>query len=226
MDSDPDGPATGSRVLATVAAAPSTRLLTRAWWVSVGAMSAVAYLTATSASGVAAPLGSSVFLAGLFMIAAVARNASAETRSPGVVRRGSVLRAGLFGVVIHGGLLASVTLASGVATLALLWVVLGGALVALTRPVTLVALAAEAPLPPRAPSPSELSTPQLVSALRASAAQVRSTSDPARKAALAEQRGQLIATLADRDPSALALLLDDSSEFPPPSDGPDGPQAV
>lgn len=181
-------------------------------------------MTAISASGWAAPLGSAVFLAGLCMIATVARNGAAESRSPDTVRRGSVLRAGLFGVVLHGGLLASVTLASGMAALAVLWVVLGGALVALTRPVTLVALAADTPPAPPAQAPARLSTPDLISALRVSATQVRSTTDPARKAALAEQRGRLIATIVERDPSALALLLDDSAVPPPPGETPDGPQ--
>lgn len=213
----------GTQVLGILATSTVTRTLTTTWWVLTGGMAALAYLTSITSDGLVAPLGGAIFMAGLTVVAAVARNASAEARRPGSVQRGSLMRAALLGVVVHGGLLSSVTLFSGSSFLAGLLVVAGGLLVAVTKPVTLVALGVD-PAPTRpVSSTATLATPQIIGELRATADEVRSTANPARRAELAERRGELIAILADRDPEALALLLDDSSVRPSGSDGPDGP---
>lgn len=215
----PDPPA----VLAALATSTVTRMLATTWWVLTGSMAALAYLSAITSDGVMAPLGGAVFLAGLTVVATVARNASAEAQRPGSVRRGSLLRAALLGVVVHGGLLSAVTLFSGSAFVAGLLVVAGGLLVAVTKPTTLVALGLDLENVQTVPQVPTLSTPQIIGELRATADEVRTTGDPARRTELAERRGELIAMLADRDPEALALLLDDSTVHPSRSDGPDGP---
>jgi energy-converting hydrogenase Eha subunit C len=230
MDADSPPPATPS-LLATVAAARITELATRAWWLVVGGLAAWAYLDAAMVSGVAASLGGAIFMAGLCMVAAVARNASAEARVPGSVRRGSILRAAGFGGVAHGGLLGAVTVLVDSGFISTVAVILGALLVALTRPTTLVALGADTPLPPRVDTPRsrQRSVPELVGALRASAATVRDETDPIRKAELAERRGLLLAELAERDPEALMLLMDDAGVRPSVHEhrdgreGPDGP---
>ena len=223
MDDASPPPPTPS-LLATVAAARITHVLNRAWWLSVGALAVWAYLAAAMESGVAASFGGALFMAGLCMVAAVARNASAEAREPGSVRRGSVLRAAGFGVVVHGGLLGAVTVLVGTGVLSTLAVLVGGLLVVFTRPTTLVALGAETPLPPRSITPKRRSVPEIVGELQASAAQVRDETDPVRKAEMAERRGAMLAELAERDPEALMLLLDGPVVRPSAHDRPDGPE--
>lgn len=223
MDDASQPPPTPS-LLATVAAARVTHLLNRAWWLGVGALAVWAYLAAAMDSGVAALFGGALFMAGLCMVAAVARNASAEAREPGSVRRGSVLRAAGFGVVAHGGLLGAVTVLVGTGFLSTLAVLVGGLLVVFTRPTTLVALGADTPLPPRPSTPKRRSVPEIVGELRASAARVRDETDPVRKAELAERRGVMLAELAERDPEALMLLLDDPGVRPSAHDRRDGPE--
>lgn len=226
MDDAAAPPSTGSAVLATIGRSPVTRVLTALWWVSAGLISLLAYLATASETGIVAPIGGALFIAGMCVIAAVARNASAEAREPGSVRRGSILRAVLFGVVLHGGLLAAVTILSSSPLATVAWVLAGGVLVVLTRPTTLVALGATTPLPPRPPAADRMSVPQLVAELRSTADQVRATTDPATKSALAEKRGELIERLAERDPQALTLLMDDTSVRRNAGEGPDGPLPV
>jgi hypothetical protein len=226
MDDAATPPSTASALLASVGRARATRVLTGTWWAVTGLLALVAYGATAAEAGLVAPLGGALFVAGTCVIAAVARNASAEAREPGSVRRGSVLRAAMFGVVVHGGLLAAVTVFASSPVATVLWVMVGGAAVALTRPTTMVALGATTPLPPRPPGPQQRSVPEIVAELRASAQQVRATTDPAAKAALAERRGELIEMLAQRDPDALALLLDDSAVRPKGGEGPDGPLPV
>jgi hypothetical protein len=234
MDAPETPPATPTAVLARVARAPATRAATAIWWVGTGGFAALAYLSAAAERGVGAPVGGTLFIVAMCMVAVVARNASAEAHLPGSVQRGSLLRAALFGVVLHGGLLAAVTILAGGAFVAAAWVTGGAALVALTRPSTLVALgaataAAEASAPdgrsqdPGHPSAGVLSVPAIIAELRATAEQVRETSDPVRKALLAERRGELLESLAERDPQAFASLLDE----PAPrnaGESPDGPR--
>lgn len=228
MDDASQPPPTPS-LLATVAAARATHLLARGWWVGVGTLAAWAYLAAAMEAGVAASIGGALFLAGLCMVATVARNASAEAREPGSVRRGSIMRAAGFGVVAHGGLLGAVTVLSGSGFVSTVVVLLGGMLVASTRPTTLVALGADMPVPPRPEAPKRRSVPQIVAELKASTARVRNETDPVRKADLAERRGVLLSELAERDPDALMLLLDDCGVHPSvheKRDGPEGPLPV
>ena len=228
MDDASQPPPTPS-LLATVAAARATHLLTRGWWVGVGTLAAWAYLAAAMEAGVAASIGGALFMAGLCMVATVARNASAEAREPGSVRRDSIMRAAGFGVVAHGGLLGAVTVLGGSGFVSTVVVLLGGMLVASTRPTTLVALGADMPVPPRPEAPKRRSVPQIVGELQASTARVRNETDPVRKADLAERRGVLLSELAERDPDALMLLLDDSGVHPSiheKRDGPEGPLPV
>jgi hypothetical protein len=226
MDDAATPPSTSSALLASAGRARATRVLTGIWWVATGLLAMLAYAATAAEAGLVAPVGGALFIAGTCVVAVVARNASAEAREPGSVRRGSVLRAALFGVVLHGGLLAAVTVVASSPMATVLWVVVGGAVVALMRPTTLLALNATTPLPARAPGPAQLSVPQIVAQLRSSAEQVRATTDPAAKAALAQRRGELIELLAERDPDALMLLLDDSTVRPRSGEGPDGPVAV
>ena len=223
MDDSATAPSTPSAVLASVGQARATRVLTGTWWVVTGLLALVAYGATAAEAGLIAPLGGALFVAGMCVVAVVARNASAEAREPGSVGRGSVLRAAIFGVVVHGGLLAAVTVFASSPMATVLWVMLGGVAVALTRPTTMLALGATTPLPARAPGPQHLSVPQVLAELRATAQQVRATTDPEAKAALAERRGELIEMLAERDPDALSLLLDDTTVRPSPGEGPDGP---
>jgi hypothetical protein len=223
MDAASEPPPTPS-LLAAVAAARVTQLLTQAWWLGVGALAVWAYLAAAIQAGVAAALGGALFMAGLCMVAAVARNASAEARRPGSVRRGSILRAGGFGMVAHGGLLGAVTVLLDSGFLSTVVVILGGMLVALTRPTTLVALGADTPMPARPAVSRRRTVPQIVGELQASAGQVRGETDPVRKAELAERRGVLVAELAERDPEALMLLLDDPGASWSVHDRRDGPE--
>lgn len=232
MDDAPRTPSLGSQLLASVASSRLTHLATALWWVGASLVAALAYVDAVSRNGTAAPLAGALFLAGACVIAAVGRNASAEARKPGSVRRGSLARAAGLGVVVHGGLLAAVTV-FGQSPLGTVFFILAGAvLVALTRPTTLVAMGVEpheideAPpreRPRRPSAPSEMSVPQIVGELRSTADDVRTTTDPTRKAALAERRGDLLDSLAQRDPDTLATLVDDSSVRPRSAEGPDGP---
>lgn len=235
MDDANRSPSLAAQTLASVAGSRMTRILVTAWWVIAGFMAAIAYLDSIASDGFLAPAGGAMFLAGACVVATVARNASAEAHRPGSVRRGSLLRAGGFGVVVHGGLLAGVSVFSQSALLAFLLIMVGAILVALTRPTTLSAMGIDEPAvdesartpttrgPRRAPAPHEMSVPQIVGELRASAAEVRRTTDPARMEALAIRRGDLLDALASRDPQTLAVLLDESSARNQASDGPDGP---
>lgn len=223
MDDAATPPSTASAVLASVGQARATRVLAGTWWVVTGLLALLAYGATAAEAGLVAPVGGALFVAGMCVVAVVARNASAEAREPGAVRRGSVLRAAMFGVILHGGLLAAVTVFASSPMAVVLWVTIGGTAVALTRPTTLLALGATTPLPARTAGPEQLSVPEIVAELRASAEQVRAATDPAAKAALAERRGELIEMLAERDPAALTLLLDDSSVRPNVGEGPDGP---
>ncbi len=223
MDAAATPPSPAAAVLATVGHTRLTRVLTRVWWVVAGSLAALAYLSAVSEGGVMAPVGGALFIAGLMVIATVARNASAEAHQPGSVRRGSLGRAAMLGAVVHGGLLAAVTIV-GSSPLATAGFVTGGAvLVGLTRPTTLVALGATEPPPSTAAPAQALSVPELVAELRSTAQSVRATTDPDEKAALAERRGVLIEMLAERDPDSLSLLLDDAWTRPQRGEGPDGP---
>jgi hypothetical protein len=226
MDDATTPPSTASALLASAGRARATRVLTGTWWALTGLIALVAYGATAAEAGVIAPFTGALFIGGMCVVAVVARNASAEAREPGSVRRGSVLRAAMFGVVVHGGLLAAVTVFGSSPIVTVLWVVVGGAAVVVTRPTTMLALGATTPLPARTPGPQQLSVPQIVAELRASAEHVRATTDPAAKAALAERRGELIELLAERDPDALALLLDDSAVRPQAGEGPDGPLPV
>jgi hypothetical protein len=201
-------------------------------------MAALAYLIAIDTAGATGPVGGAVFVAGLCLVATVARNASAEAVREGSVRRGSLLRAALFGATVHGGLLAAATIFSESGLVVTVWVVLGALLVVLTRPATLASLGAVVPadddaqhraevLPgDPAPSADRMSTPQIVGELREGAAAVRATLDPARKAALAERRGALIDALVARDPQLLAMLLDVDPAHPAPLDRPQHPDTA
>lgn len=222
-------PAPGPSLLTALARSRVTRVLTTAWWVGVGMMAALAYLTTMTSDGLVAPLGGAMFMAGLAVVAAVARNASAEAAQPGSVRRGSLLRAAGLGAIAHGGLLAAAVLFQGSAIITGLLVVAGAGLVAVTRPTTLVALGS--PMPAEAPAADgeRLSTPQIVSELQSTAVEVRTTADPQRRLELAERRGELLAVLAERDPESLMMLvedlgqLDEESVRPSRPEGPDGP---
>lgn len=206
-----------------MARARATSMLVAAWWVGAGLVAALAYLDATWAGGITAPLGGALFIAGLCVVMTVARNASAEARRPGSVRRGSLARAGAFGVVVHGGLLSTVTVFSESPEGVFMLVVGGAWFVAAMRPTTLVALGADIDRPEGPEPVAALSVPEMVGELQATAAQVRETADPVRKAELAERRGVLLEMLAERDPDALMVLMDESSVRPRASEGPDGP---
>lgn len=225
----------GPRLVSAVVGSPVSRLVTRLWWVIAAGLTAMAYLDLVAATGnVAAPVPGAVFVGALCVMLVVARNASAEANAAGSVASGSLLRAGAFGVLVHGGLVASSSVFAGGSGLALSIIVFGGAFVALTRPTTLVALGLtpdadadvapqdQAAVPRRTWRPQDMSTPELVGALRTSAAQVRTTSDPVRKAELAERRGALIAILAARDPAALELLLEEPPVGSEPAEDADG----
>lgn len=204
-----------------------TRPAVTAWWVLMAVVTALAYLDAVSRAGAMALVAGALFVAGLVVVAVVARNASAEARRPGTVRRGSIARGAALGVVVHGGLVAAATVFAQSALVMTLVTMLGAWLVAVTRPTTLAALGIDVPqqasdAPAPVVRPEAMSTPALVGALRVSAAQVRATTDPTRKAQLAAERGVMIEVLADRDPHALMLLLDESSVHPTLGDGPDG----
>lgn len=236
MDDAPRTPSLAAQTVASLAGSRLTSLATTVWWVAAGFVAVLAYLDSAAQDGLLAPAGGAAFLAGACVIAAVARNASAEAHESGSVRRGSLLRAAALGVIVHGGLLAAVTI-FGQSPLGTVALTLGGAaLVVMTRPTTLVAMgvqavpeasgAAEAPRPQsprRAQSPYELSIPQIVGELRSSAQEVRSTTDPSRKEALAVRRGELLDVLAQRDPETLMSLVDDASVRPRVGEGPDGP---
>ncbi len=229
MDDAPRSPSVAAHVLAALAGSRLTRPAVTAWWVFMGVVTALAYLGTVSQAGAMALVAGALFVAGLVVVAVVARNASAEARRPGTVRRGSIVRAAALGVVVHGGLVAAATIFEQSALPMTFVTMLGAWLVAMTRPTTLAAMGIEAPQPAAdvgAPAPAvrpeAMSTPALVGALRASAAQVRATTDPTRKAELAAERGVMIEVLADRDPQALVLLLDESSVHPTLGDGPDG----
>jgi hypothetical protein len=232
MDDAPRTPSPGSQLLATLAAARLTRLATRVWWVGASLLAALAYLDAVSRSGVPAPLAGAVFLAGTCVVATVARNATAEAVRPGSVRPGSLARAAGLGAVVHGGLLAAVTVFAQSALTTIVFVLAGAVLVALTRPTTLVAMGVESgdvdeaevrDRTRRPCAPAELSVPAIVGELRATADEVRATTDPVRKATLAQRRGELLDALAQRDPETLAALMHDSSVRPRVGEGPDGP---
>lgn len=235
MDDARRPPSLAAQTLASVAASRGTRLLVVAWWVAAWFMAALAYLDAIAADGLLAPAGGALFLAGACVVAAVARNASAEAHRPGSVRRGSLLRAAGFGAVVHGGLLAAVSVFAQSAPLTFALVAGGAILVVLSRPTTLTALGLDdvavetdgsLAVPRRAsrtPGPRELSVPQIVGELRASAQEVRLATDPARIEALAIRRGDLLDALAERDPETLMALLGESSTRPWATDGLDGP---
>ena len=179
-------------------------LLRAAWWTTLLPTSFLAYAAAVGTSGAAAPVGGAVFLAGLAMVATVARNGSAEAVVAGSVRPGSLPRAAAFGVLLHGGLLAAAFVGGGMSTLLAGWVLLGGAFVVLSRPATQAALGVAVSGDPH---PHRMTTPEIVAALRLSAHEVRTTADPDRRAVLAAQRGELLEEVARRDPQLLHTLL-------------------
>lgn len=192
-------------------------LLRVAWWATVLPASFLAYTAAIGTSGAAAPVGGAVFLAGLAVVATVARNGSAEAVVAGSVRPGSLPRAAGFGALVHGGLLAAAFVGGGMSALLAGWVMLGGALVVLSRPATQAALGVAVPADPR---PGRMTTPEIVAALRLSAHEVRTTTDAERRALLAEQRGRLLEEVARRDPRLLHTLL--AEGLPPvPAEAPD-----
>jgi len=232
MDDAPRTSSLGSQLMASVAASRLTHVATRVWWVGAGLVAALAYLDAVSRSGVAAPLAGALFMAGTCVVAAVARNATAEASMPGSVRPGSLARAAGLGALVHGGLLAAVTGFASSAVTSVLFVLAGAALVALTRPTTLVAMGVESQPADEARvrdrsgrplAPAELSVPAIVGELRATADEVRTTLDPVRKATLAQRRAELLDALAQRDPETLAALIDEPSVRPRAGEGPDDP---
>lgn len=237
MDDVRPSPSLAAQTLASAAGSGTARALVRTWWVGVGLLAALAYLSAISTDGVLAPVGGAAFLAGACVVGAVARNASAEAQREGSVRRGSLLRAAGFGAVVHGGMLGAMTVLGGSALLASLLVTAGAVLVVLLRPTTLTAMGVgqgsaspETPVatiarPQRTPSPHELSVPEIVGELHATAREVRVTTDPCRMEELAVRRGALLDSLAARDPQTLAALMDsnDASAQRRSTEGPDGP---
>lgn len=256
MDDLPRPPSLAAQALTSVAGSPLARVVVIMWWIGTSLLAALAYLASMSSDGVLAPAGGAAFLAGACVVAAVARNASAQAHVPGSVRRGSVLRAGWFGVTVHGGLLSAVTVMSESPLATASFVTGGAVLVVLLRPVTLVALGIEqdaaAPagdsdgdqpgsgvpagrsLPVgrvaraqrasgRAVAPRELSIPQIVGELHATAQEVRTSTDPSRVEALAIRRGALLDELAARDPQTLSALVEAPSTPGRTSEGPDGP---
>jgi hypothetical protein len=187
--------------------------LRRVWWVTTALAAVAGYATsARTADAFFLSLVGAIFLVVVAAMGVVARNASAEAVQPGSVRRGSVLRATGFGLLLHGALLSLGWASGGALLAAVAWILLGGLVVALSRPTSTVALGVSsgpAPAPPL-----QRSTPELVAELRSTTDEVRSTTDPWRKAELAEQRGLLIDELQARDPLLLRALLD---EFVPPA---------
>lgn len=246
MHRPPPAVGPGRRALAAFAGSRLGRLATLGWLLTVGPMAALAYLTTIDTAGATGPVGGAVFVAGLCLVATVARNASAEAVREGSVRRGSLVRAALFGATAHGGLLAAATIFSESGFVVAVWVLVGAVPVVLTRPATLASLGVVVPadddaehradvLPgdpgdvlagDLAPSSDQMSTPQILGELREGAAAVRATLDPARKTALAERRRALIDALVARDPQLLALLLDVDPEHPAPLDRPQHPDAA
>jgi hypothetical protein len=232
MDDAPRTPSLPAQALASLAGSRLTSLATTLWWVAASFVALLAYLDSAAQDGLLAPAGGAAFLAGACVVAAVARNASADAHEPGSVRRGSLLRAASLGVIVHGGLLGAVTI-FGQSSLGTVALVLGGAaLVVVTRPTTLVAMGVQAApaasgaldaSPRRAQSPHELSIPQIVGELRSTAHEVRSATDPSRKEEIAVRRGELLDVLAQRDPETLMSLVDDASVRPRAGEGPDGP---
>ena len=223
MNDAPRNPSAGSHLLATVARSRAASTVVVAWWVVVGLVAALAYVDAVFRGGMAALIGGTAFIAGMCVVMTVARNASAEARRPGSVRRGSLARAAAFGAVVHGGLLSTVTVFAQSSGGVLALVVAGAWFVAVMRPTTLTALGVDVDRP-RGPEPgTQRSVPELVGELQTTASQVRATSDPVLKAALAERRGVLIEMRAERDAEALMMLIDESSVRPRASEGPDGP---
>jgi hypothetical protein len=201
------------RWLGSLTRIPHLGLLRRAWWATTIVCAVAGYATtARTADAFFLSLVGGIFLVVMATMGVVARNASAEAVQPGSVRRGSVLRAIGFGLLLHGALLSLGWASGGVLLAAVAWIVLGGLSVALSRPTSTIALGVS--WEPAAAPPLQRSTPELVAELRSTTGEVRSTTDPWRKAELAEQRGVLIDELQARDPQLLRALLD---EFVPPA---------
>ena len=223
MDERAAGPPAAPAWLARAVTSRGLRRVRTAWWWTVLPASAAGYLSTLAAGHLWGALGGALFLTVAVLMGTVARNASAEAMVARSVSRWSLLRALGFALLVFGAVLALGWAQGGALLAALTWVVLGSVVFALGRPTTLVALGITAVQAP-APAPSvRASTPELVAALRATADEVRSTSDPVRRAELAEVRGRLIDEVHDRDPALLLALLD---EFVPPvrdadDDGPD-----
>jgi hypothetical protein len=183
-----------------------TRAVLRLWWLTVTTAAIVGYVGAIQASGMLAPAGGSVVVAGLVVVVTVARNASAEAVAPGSVRPGSLLRAAGFGLVGHGGLLVAASVPDGFAGPVAAWVLGGAVLVGLSRPATLAALGATAAVEAR---PESMTTPEIVAELRVTAPIVRAATDPLVRAGLMARRGRLIEEIDARDPRVLRVLLEE-----------------
>jgi hypothetical protein len=202
--------------LAGLARARHLPLVRRGWWLSASLGAVAGYGAAAAAGALPATLIGGSLLVVMALMGVVARNASAEAALPGSVRRGSLVRAAGFGLLLHGALLSLGWASGGVLLGAVAWYVLGACVVALSRPASVVALGVT--VDPAPPPPTSRSTPELVAALRASTHEVRTTGDPVRLAELAEQRGTLIDELQARDPQLMRALLD---EFVPPVPAPE-----
>jgi hypothetical protein len=201
------------RWLASLARVRHLGVLRRVWWLTTILAAVAGYATAArTADAFFLSLVGGIFLVVMAAMGVVARNASAEAVQPGSVRRGSVLRAVGFGLLLHGALLSLGWAAGGALLAAVAWILLGGLAVALSRPTSTVALGVS--WEPADAPPLQRSTPDLVAELRATTDEVRATTDPWRKAELAEQRGVLIDELQARDAQLLRALLD---EFVPPA---------
>jgi hypothetical protein len=201
------------RWLASLARVRHLGALRRVWWVTTVLAAVAGYgASARTADAFFLSFVGGVFLVVVAAMGVVARNASAEAVQHGSVRRGSVLRAIGFGLLLHGALLSLGWASGGALLAAVAWILLGGLVVALSRPTSMIALGVSPQ--PAAPPPLQRSTPDLVAELRSTTDEVRSTTDPWRKAELADQRGLLIDELQTRDPQLLRALLD---EFVPPA---------
>jgi hypothetical protein len=214
MDDAPPSMPQPPRWLAALVRARHLHLILRGWWVSAVLGAVAGYGAAASAGGLLVALVGGSLLVVVAVVGVLARNASAEAVQPGSVRRGSLLRAAGFGLLLHGALLSLGWASGGALLAALSWFVLGALVVGLSRPTSVLALGVTVEPAVAPPTSRSRSTAELVAALRASTHEVRTTVDPWRKAELAEQRGTLIDELQARDPQLLRALMD---EFVPPA---------
>lgn len=193
------------------------RAVGRTWWWTLTPVAVLGYGAVAGQAGIVAPVGGLLFIAGMLVVATVARNGSAEAMRPGSVRPWSLLRAAWFGTLLHGGLLTAAAVGGGLAAPLVVWTLLGGALAVLTRPTTLAAFGIGDT--PAEPAPGRMTTPEIVAELQASLPLLRSTTDAAAWTALVARRGLLVEQIEARDPMLLRVLLERHDVAVEPTEG-------